>query len=89
MPRKKTTYVDENNNKLDIHILFPFKVEKYGNTYIAYTVDRDKNGPTVEIYLSKVAYLNDRIKVLKIGPEEEKEVLKKYEQIKREYKLFE
>ena len=34
-------FVDEHGNKLDIHVLFPFKTEKSEDIYIAYAVGKN------------------------------------------------
>lgn len=81
-------FVDENGNKLDIHVLFPFKTEKTEDIYIAYAVG-ENDSENLKIYISKVEYGEKEIKLLKIKKEDEQEALKEYNRIKTEYKLFE
>lgn len=81
-------FVDEHGNKLDIHVLFPFKTEKSEDIYIAYAVGKN-NSENLDVFISKIEYGEKEIKLLKIKKEDEQEALKEYNRIKTEYKLFE
>ncbi len=78
----RLTVIDENNNKIDVFVLFIFEREELNKKYVAYTLDHDIEGKEdINILISEIDPETNQIK--SINEEEMPMVKELYEEAKK------
>ena len=71
---------NEKNEKMDIKIMFTFKVEELNKEYIVYTIYEEKDAEDELVFISEIDLKKEKVKSIKFN--EKEIVLDAYEKIK-------